>query len=319
MDFVLDKHSALPADAQIQEQIKLGLLLGRLRPGDTLPSIRDVEKQVGVGRNIVRKAYLELQRSGILNLKQGKGVVVEKDLRYSHHSNINEDAAAFSREIIGRLRQMGIAPSAFARYYYQQAREEETTTPFLVFADATKRMATERAAKISSVWQMNVPAMAIEELAAMNPARLKSIRKILTNYLRFDQVQEIVKHMSIEVIPLGLTFEPETVREFRAFRPGTSVLLVLDDRDFPSLSLILELYRRILLEPKVNISSIPAGRILDLKKFVKTTKYHKLIFSNRVWDDVPDVLRKHPKVTHPKMSVDLASLESARIRAGVIV
>src|SRR5687768_8494051 len=71
MDFVFDKHTPVPAHAQIQEQIKLALLLGRLRPGDTLPSIRDVEKQVGISRNLVWKAYLELQASGILNLRHG--------------------------------------------------------------------------------------------------------------------------------------------------------------------------------------------------------------------------------------------------------
>ena len=41
MDFVLDKHTPLAAHVQIQEQIKLALLLGRLRPGDTLPSTRE--------------------------------------------------------------------------------------------------------------------------------------------------------------------------------------------------------------------------------------------------------------------------------------
>src|SRR5580698_9044387 len=65
MDLSLDKHSPLPPHAQIQEKIKLALLLGRLRPGDTLPSIREVEKETGISRNVVRKAYLELQTLGV--------------------------------------------------------------------------------------------------------------------------------------------------------------------------------------------------------------------------------------------------------------
>ena len=137
MDFVLDKHSALPAHAQIQEQIKLALLLGRLRPGDTLPSIRDVEKDVGISRNIVRKAYLHLQSSGILDLRHGKGVLVEKNLSYSHHGKIQQETESLSRELIVRLRKSGISPSAFARYLYQKAREDESQAPFLVFVDAT--------------------------------------------------------------------------------------------------------------------------------------------------------------------------------------
>lgn len=319
MDFVLDKHSALPAHAQIQEQIKLALLLGRLRPGDTLPSIRDVEKQIGISRNIVRKAYLELQNSGILDLRQGKGVLVEKNLSYSHRGRVHEESEGLSRNLIIRLRKSGICPSAFARYLYQQARESETQTPFLVFADATKWLAAERAARISTIWQMHVPAVSLEELAAMDRNRLRIIQKILTNYLRLDQVQRIVKSTGIEVIPLGLNFTQESVDEFSRLPANSSVVLVLDDIDYPSLRLIIELYRKILLDPSVSIESIPRSKVKDFHTFVKTTRFQKVVFSNRVWEEVPEDLRKHPKVTHPRMEVDLASLEDARIRAGVIL
>jgi GntR family transcriptional regulator len=319
MDFVIDKHSALPAHAQIKEQIKLGLLLGSLRPGDTLPSIRDVEKQVGVSRNIVRRAYLELQDSGILDLRQGKGVLVEKNLKYSHRRRVHEESENLSRDLIARLRKTGICPSAFARYLYQQARESEMQVPFLVFVDASKWLAVERAARISAIWQMQVPAVSMEELAAMDRSRLRSIQKVLTNYLRLDQVQQIVKNTGIEVIPLGLNFTEESISEFSRLPANSSVVLVLDDTDYPSLRLIIELYRKILMPRTSTIESIPRSKVKDFHVFVKSTRYHKVIFSNRVWEDVPDDLRRHPRVTHPHMEADLASLEDARIRAGIIL
>ena len=116
MEFVLDPHSPLPTHSQIQEQVKLALLLGRLRPGDTLPSIRDVEKEIHVSRSIVRKAYLALQRSGILTLRHGKGVLVEKHLSYSQRGDIMEQCQALSHDILSKAERMGISPSAFARY-----------------------------------------------------------------------------------------------------------------------------------------------------------------------------------------------------------
>lgn len=58
--------------AQIKERIKIGLALGELRPGATLPSIRDLEQQLGAGRAIIRNAYLDLQESGILDMKHGR-------------------------------------------------------------------------------------------------------------------------------------------------------------------------------------------------------------------------------------------------------
>jgi GntR family transcriptional regulator len=319
MEFVLEKHSALPAYAQIKEQIKLALLLGRLRPGDTLPSIRDVEREAGISRNVVRRAYLELQESGILNLRHGKGVQVEKGLSYAHRGSISEKCESMSAEIMAKLRRAGISPQAFARYLYQQARKAESEAPFVTYVDSAKWVAEERAAQISSVWQFTVPALSIEELATMDRTGLKRIRKALTNYLRFDEVSRIVEGCGVEVIPLGLSFSDGTIREFRRFPQGASVVLVVHEADLSALTLILELYRRILLEPHVRIAAMPASGIRDLNEFVNSSKYHRVIFSNRIWAEIPPNLKKHPRVTHPFMSVDLASLENARIRAGVIL
>src|ERR1700722_9512939 len=184
MDFAFDKHSPLPAYVQLQEQIKLALLLGRLRPGDTLPSIRDVEKQAGINRNIVRKAYLALQASGILKLWHGKGVIVDKDLRYGENDKISKKCEELSREILSRTRQMGVSPTSFVRYLHQHARENELQQPFVIYVDSTQEVARERAANISAVWQTIVRAMSIAELKEMGPVRMKKISKVLTNYLR---------------------------------------------------------------------------------------------------------------------------------------
>src|SRR5581483_4300750 len=102
MEFTLDKHSDLPVVAQIREQVKIALLLGRLRPGDTLPSIRDVEKQLGVSRNLVRQAYLSLEKSRILTLHHGKGVLVQKHLNYSHKTNALEKTERLVQEILAK-------------------------------------------------------------------------------------------------------------------------------------------------------------------------------------------------------------------------
>jgi DNA-binding transcriptional regulator YhcF (GntR family) len=318
MDFTLDKHSPLPPHAQIQEKIKLALLLGRLRPGDTLPSIRDVEQEVGISRNIVRKAYLELQTLGVLNLRHGKGVLVQKQLVYGGRDSVHEKCEALSREILTRLREVGVSPSAFARYLYQQAREQETQSPFVIFVDATKSQAVERAANISVIWQVNVPGYSLDELAALPKPELRTIRKVLTNYIRFDQVRRIVGNHA-EVIPLGLTFSEQTVKELGRLPSTANLVLVLDDQDYPSLSLLIELYRKLVIKPGTNISALPFNTIKDLRKFVKSNKYDKIIFSNRIWDNIPEELKKLPKVTRPHMEVDLSSLESARIHAGVII
>jgi GntR family transcriptional regulator len=76
MDFYIEEHSSTSVINQIQEQIKLAVAMGVLRVGDTLPSIRDIEKQTGINKCQIYKAYSALKQSGLLLLTRGKGTVV---------------------------------------------------------------------------------------------------------------------------------------------------------------------------------------------------------------------------------------------------
>ena len=56
---------------EIALQVRSQLASGRLRPGDRLPSERDLAQQLGVGRNSVREDLRALEVSGILRLHKG--------------------------------------------------------------------------------------------------------------------------------------------------------------------------------------------------------------------------------------------------------
>src|ERR1700722_12446429 len=170
MKFFLDKNTVLPLDAQIQEQIKLALLLGVLRSGDRVPSIRDLARQVGTNRGVVYKAYLQLHKSGILNLQHGQGVIIEEQLNYDHRRTASDHAEGLSQQMLAKLYKMGISPSAFSRYLYRKAREYERETPFIIFVDITSRQANERAAQISSLWQVPIEGFSLEEFPNKRPA-----------------------------------------------------------------------------------------------------------------------------------------------------
>lgn len=318
MEFVIDQHSPLPVHVQLQEQIKVALLVGDLRPGDTLPSIRDVEKQIDASRNIVRKAYLSLQRSGILDLHHGKGVLVKRHLSYDGRGSAVQRCEVLSKEILAKVGRLGISPSAFARYLYQQARERETQSAYVILVDSSKPLALSRAAKISSVWQVRVPGISIDELRSLKPADLKKIKKILTNYLRFDEIRQIVKKSGVDVLPISLKFTEETIRQFRRFPANSSVVLILDDHDYPSISLMLDPYHKI-MDPSVKLSAMPISKVRNLEGFVNSKKYYKVIISNRLWEKIPESVRTSSRVTRPMMDVDFSSLENVRIAAGVVV
>jgi GntR family transcriptional regulator len=76
LDLRIDPSSAVPIYAQVIEQIK-ALIAGRaLRPGDALPSIRELAVALRINRNTAAKAYQQLEAEGILETRPGRGSAV---------------------------------------------------------------------------------------------------------------------------------------------------------------------------------------------------------------------------------------------------
>ena len=63
---------------QIVRQIKFAIASEVLRPGEMVPSVREMAKQTAVNPNTVSRAYRELQSEGILEVVRGTGLQVTK-------------------------------------------------------------------------------------------------------------------------------------------------------------------------------------------------------------------------------------------------
>jgi GntR family transcriptional regulator len=73
LEFLIEHHGLVPVIKQIQEQVRLAVWMGTIRGGDSLPSIREVERKTGVNRAQVYRAYKALEQSGLLVLMRGRG------------------------------------------------------------------------------------------------------------------------------------------------------------------------------------------------------------------------------------------------------
>jgi GntR family transcriptional regulator len=76
MDIWVDHESGMPIYAQIMEQIKHLVATGRLKPGDQLPTIRQLAVDLRVNPNTVVHAYHELDSQGVISTQQGRGTFI---------------------------------------------------------------------------------------------------------------------------------------------------------------------------------------------------------------------------------------------------
>ena len=75
-DFRLDFRSGIPVYVQLVEQVLTYLSSGNLKPGDQLPTVRQMASELRVNFNTVARAYRMLDEAGLISTQQGRGTYI---------------------------------------------------------------------------------------------------------------------------------------------------------------------------------------------------------------------------------------------------
>ncbi len=68
-----------PIFIQIVERIQMDIIAGRYTPGDKLPSVRDLAAEAAVNPNTMQKAFMELERTGLVYSVRTSGRYITED------------------------------------------------------------------------------------------------------------------------------------------------------------------------------------------------------------------------------------------------
>ena len=98
MNIIISNASDKPIYDQIYNQIKTAILSGQLAPGQALPSIRALAKDLRVSVITTKRAYEELEKGGYLHTVPGKGCYVAEQntqlVREGYLTQIEEHMSA---------------------------------------------------------------------------------------------------------------------------------------------------------------------------------------------------------------------------------
>jgi DNA-binding transcriptional regulator YhcF (GntR family) len=315
MIFHIEKHSSVPVVKQIQEQIKLSMAMGMLRTGDVLPSIREIEKQTGINRGQIHRAYLALRQSGLLSPALGKRTAVAITSIAPHF--INHKYQELSRDVIKQIRRIGVPPTVFARYLSRNAQDNERKVPFIAYVDLEKEIALQRAEQVSRMWQVSVSGLTVEELKTVFD-RGAGPRKVLVNHLIRDSIRFVPRGKKIHIIPIEIHYTKQTIRELGKTWANSFMLLVpihaVQAADF-----IVEQLHKWIKSRGAKISWIPIDDVADFERLVNNSRYDRILATPGAACKVPVELRQSSRILLLRMELDPGSLENARIRCGVII
>jgi GntR family transcriptional regulator len=96
---VVNPKDPTPLHAQLERSIRVAIASGRLKPGDQLPTVRQLAVDLRVNANTVSRVYVHLERMGTLETRRGVGTFVAEA---RDHARNEEAREAELRAIVGR-------------------------------------------------------------------------------------------------------------------------------------------------------------------------------------------------------------------------
>jgi GntR family transcriptional regulator len=106
------ERSGVPIYLQLREQVLAAMAAGVLKPGDQMPTMRQLAVALRVDLNTVRRTYEELERLGVLVLIHGRGSFVADPLAALPGETRLTQTHSLARQTLAAAAALGVDPEA---------------------------------------------------------------------------------------------------------------------------------------------------------------------------------------------------------------
>ena len=113
-----------PIYTQLTQRLTQAIVAGEFRPGERLPSVRELAVEAGVNPNTVQRAFAELEREGYLYSQRTTGRYVTEDRQKLSSLRIGL-GRKYIKELFDRLSGLGLSTDDIVRACDAYAKEEK--------------------------------------------------------------------------------------------------------------------------------------------------------------------------------------------------
>lgn len=125
LDFHIER-SGVPIYVQIRDQIQRAIGNGNLRPGEQLPTMRQLAVDLKVDLNTVRHAYDELERSGVIVILRARGTYVAEKPPPVDAARQAHKVQSLAHQVIALATSSGIDPAEVANELLRVAKQRRS-------------------------------------------------------------------------------------------------------------------------------------------------------------------------------------------------
>ena len=121
----IDAADPTPLYAQLDRAIRVAIATGRLKPGDQLPTVRQMAVDLRVNANTVAKVYLTLERDGVLETKRGVGTFIGKTVPAPPEAQREKRLRELVDRFLADAATIGFSSREVSRHLARRVKEGE--------------------------------------------------------------------------------------------------------------------------------------------------------------------------------------------------
>ncbi|MEX1232161.1 MAG: GntR family transcriptional regulator [Planctomycetaceae bacterium] len=123
-EFSIHPSSGVPIYRQLMDQVRAFVAGGRLKPGDMLPSVRQMAAELEINMMTVSKAYARLQTEGLIEHERGQGMRISEQRETGTLAARREQLKPFIDQLVARALQLGLTDEQILDQVKKHLREQ---------------------------------------------------------------------------------------------------------------------------------------------------------------------------------------------------
>ncbi len=316
LPIVVNSSAPITINAQIAEQIKLLIAMGELQPGDALPTVTQLAKQVGVNHNTLAAVYNDLISSDYLIAQRGKGTFVA-NTQVVRNIITNKQFYNLLGQAFSAAAIIGLSASEFGAAAYAQAvmlNRYSSTSLKLVFVGCSHQSADIYEVIKSEI---KIP-LSFLRFSDLNPSKPNTLQEILTADLVITTAQhqwEVIQLTAPEQEVISINIKPDIQLLTQiSSKPRNTKVLVVSSSETDS-----EDMKRILVQAGISHISFQTIELKGLEQSPQLLSQFDVICASKVVEDYISQYNPHPeRVMVFNFSIDESNMFVLKARIATI-
>jgi DNA-binding transcriptional regulator YhcF (GntR family) len=230
-NLTIDKRSPFSIQRQLATQLVYLIRSGSLKPGEQLPTTRQLAGYLRINHNTVAMAYRDLEAQGLLRVEQGRGTFVTEAAAGAADPK-RQALEAIVREAYDRARPLGATGEEFLEVAGAVVRRAEAAggaRPGLLLVECNESEVGSMESVLAPELAARVSTATIDELSARlagGRGALEDTDLILTTFFHVNEVEALTEGTGVKVAGLYMGPSIRTLMRIMALEPTTRIAAV---------------------------------------------------------------------------------------------